>query len=357
MGDWAMAKLVTSVSTCLGQIPGRGYLLFAVIIFAVANSVTRKLTDLGAQNLIDGRNPISFCNVLFVGNLCALITLIAIYHRQLTVQTVRQLSRQDWFNLIGVAVLAGALAPALFFTALDLTAVNNVVLIGRVEPPIVLGISVLLLREPVNRWVVAGAVLSFVGVLLTILLPSSGAKMMQVVGFQIGKGELLALGGAIAAAIATIISKISLNQIPFSTFNIFRTVIATVVFFVVVITLYGGEHFVDVFSPLLWQWMLLYGAVIVVGGQLSWFEGLKRTTASEVSLASSFSPIAGVLAAFLLLQEAPTTAQYIGGTVILLGIALNQIGVNQASIDRRSASSTDMATEMETRAGTGFKGI
>ncbi|MGJ3252049.1 MAG: EamA family transporter, partial [Elainellaceae cyanobacterium] len=67
---------MNKISGIFTRIPGRGYLLLAVLIFAAANSVTRKLTELGAQYLVEGRNPISFCNVLFVGNLCALIALI-----------------------------------------------------------------------------------------------------------------------------------------------------------------------------------------------------------------------------------------------------------------------------------------
>ena len=89
---------------------------------------TRQLTELGAQNLIDGRNSISFCNVLFVGNLCALISLTAIYGRQWNFSTLKQLSKSDWLGLLAVAFFSGSLAPALIFSALEQTAVNNVIL-------------------------------------------------------------------------------------------------------------------------------------------------------------------------------------------------------------------------------------
>ncbi|MEL7316658.1 MAG: EamA family transporter, partial [Cyanobacteria bacterium J06559_3] len=36
------------------QLSGRAYLLIAIVIFGAANAVTRKLTDIGADNLIDG---------------------------------------------------------------------------------------------------------------------------------------------------------------------------------------------------------------------------------------------------------------------------------------------------------------
>jgi len=350
-----MSRLIAQATSLKSRIPGRAYLLLSVIIFAAANSVTRKLTELGAQNLIDGRNPISFCNVLFVGNLCALLALIVIYGKQLNARSLKQLSGRDWLGLVGVAILAGALAPALFFIALDLTMVNNVVLIGRIEPPLILALSVLLLRERVNRWVVLGAIVSFIGVLLTVLLQNPDKPMVGMMGFPVGQGELLAVGGAVSSAIATIISKVTLRHIALGVFAIVRTVLGTIVFFTVARKMYGPAHFMDVFSPFLWQWMLVYGGVIVVGGQLCLFSGLKRSSASEVSLANSFSPVIGILAAFLILGEAPTVAQYIGGSVIICGIVLNQIGVSHMPARTPSAPQVTPAKEMDVDVG--FKGI
>lgn len=330
--------------------------MIAIIIFGAANSLTRKLTEVGAQNLIDGRNPISFCNVLFVGNLCALMMLILIYGKQWKAYSLKQLSRTDWLSLIGVATLAGALAPALIFFALSLTMVNNVVLIGRIEPPLILALSVWLLRERVNRWVVAGSVISFVGVVLTILLQKPEGSMVDMGGgIQVGKGELMAAAGAVFLAISTIISKVKLRQIPLGIFSIIRAVIGTVVFFAIALKLFGPAHFMDVFSPFLWQWMLLYSAVIVVTGQLLWLMGLKKTSTSEVSLASGFNPIVGILAAYFLLGEAPTFAQYIGGSVIIFGIVLNQIGVSRQSAETTTEPQVSSAKEMDMEVG--FKGL
>jgi drug/metabolite transporter (DMT)-like permease len=78
-----MLRRISRASDVFNQIPGRAYLLLSVLIFAADNSVMRKLTDLGEQNLIDGRNPISWCNILFVGNLCALVALLLLYGKHL----------------------------------------------------------------------------------------------------------------------------------------------------------------------------------------------------------------------------------------------------------------------------------
>lgn len=341
----------------LGRVPARVYLLLAVIIFAAANSVTRRLTELGAANLIQGRNPISLCNVLFVGNLCALLVLLPLYHRQLAPAVLRRITPQDWLSLLGVALLSGALAPALIFAALEQTVVNNVILVGRIEPLLALVLAVWFLRAPVNLWIVSGAILSFGGAILAIFLQPSSDPVTVMGGLSIGRGELMTAGGAAAAALAGIISKATLQHVPLGLFNLVRTGLGTVIFFLAAIQLFGVEHFMDIFSPVLWQWMLLYGAVIVVGGQLAWFAGLKRSTASEVSLANAFNPIAGILAAFLILGEIPTSAQYIGGAVICLGIALNYRGILQQQERRADHPVSSASEEMEAEAALGFKGI
>jgi drug/metabolite transporter (DMT)-like permease len=341
----------------ISRIPGRAYLLLAILIFAASNPVIRKLTQLGAQNLIDGRNPISFCNVLFVGNFCAFLVLIPLFGQQWNATSLKQLSPKNWLSLIAVTILGGTLSPALIFLALSLTMVNNVVLIGRLEPPLILALSVWLLRDRVNSWVVAGSVVSFIGVVLTVLLQQPGENMMNMGGsIQIGVGELLAAIAAVCLAVSTIISRASLRQVPLGIFAIFRMAVGSAVFFVAAIALYGPGHFMDIFSPFLWQWMLVYAAAIIVGGQLCWYTGLKSSNASEVSLASSFSPLAGVILAYLILGEAPTFAQYIGGAVILAGIVLNQIGNFRQSVSRKAVSQ-EMPAEKDLSEAVGFKGV
>ena len=304
---------------------GKIYLILGVLIFAASASIIQKLTEIGSENLIDGRNPISFCNVLFVGNIVALILMIIINQQQLNFRYFRQISLQNFLNLNIVAIFEVALAPTLFFSALAMTMVNNVILIGRIEPPLSLALAILFLKEKVNYQVILGALISFLGVFLTILLQPNQNQIMEMTKITINQGDIYAFGAAICLSVGITISKVSLADIPLGIFTIYKTLFGTIVFFIITITLYGFEHFMDVSSPLLWQWMLLYGTVIVVGGQVLWLLGLKKTTASEVSLVSSFSPILGIIFAYFILNEVPTTAQYIGGGVIFLGIIISEI--------------------------------
>ena len=164
----------------------------------------------------------------------------------------------------------------------------------------------------------------------------------------------MATAGAVFSAIANIISQVSLKNVPLGLFNVVRTAFGTVIFFAIASSLFGIEHFMDVSSPFLWKWMICYGTVIVVIGQLSWFAGLKRSNASEVSLANFFNPIAGVLAAFFIIGETPTAAQYMGGLVILGGIILNQIVIVKQN---KLPSKTNVPSSEKLNSSPGFKGV
>ncbi|WP_373525798.1 DMT family transporter [Nostoc sp.] len=340
------------------RISGQTYLWLAMLIFAASSAITRKLTEIGAQHFMDERNPISLCNVLFVGNLCALILLILIYGREWNKATLEQISRKNWVSLTAVAILSGALAPGLIFQALALTGVNNVILVGRLEPPLTLALSVWLLKDRVNIWEFIGAIAAFIGVILTIILQPPEEAMMNMGGFGLGIGEILAATGSVAIAASTIIGKKYLSQIPLGIYSIFRTALGTVIFFFSALVLYGSDHFADALSPFLWQWMFLYGGLIVVVGQSFWIKGLKTSTVSMASLVGSFSPIAGILAAYLILGEAPTLPQYIGGSLILVGLFLSQFGIWRER-NGRVASDKVNSTQAQQQAenGMGFKGI
>ncbi len=340
-----------SKTSVLTVIPSRIYLLLATLIFAAANAITSKLMTVGAALATHGVNPISFCNVLFVGNACALLLLVGIYRQELLPNRVNHLSRKDWLFLGLVAVLSGALAPALIFTALDLTSVNNVILLTRLEPPIALILAVYFLKDRVNVLVAAGAAVSFAGVLLTVALQTPVGPAMGTPGFQVGVGDVAAMVGAIAAAVATTISQASLQRVPLGLFTVFRTAVGTAVFFGAAIVLFGPEHFAGVGMPVVWQWMLIYGGAIVVGGQLSWFAGLQRASAAEISLANSIHPLAGILAAFAILGDVPTFGQWIGGGAIAIGIVLSQVGVRLQQQEPAKVPLKEADIEM------GFKGI
>lgn len=345
---------INNIQKILDRTPSSIYLAIAVFIFASSNSLTRILNDIGFHNLIDGRNPISLCNVLFVGNICALGLMIPIFYRDWNPTVLKSITRKNWISLTITSILTGAVAPALTFTAIGNTNIANIVLIGRIEPILTLVLSVWLLGLRLDGWTIAGALASFGGVVVAILLGGAG-KMMTMAGFQIGTGEILVAIAAVISSVSSVNNKMQLQSIPLGIFTIYRNLLGTVIFFIIANILYGKEHFADAFSPLLWRWMLLYALVIVVIARLCWLMGLKRATPTELNLANSGNPILTIFMAYLILGQVPTLAQYYGLSLLIIGVILSFIGnLHQEKMKRQASKPTDIE-KMDTV--TGFRGV
>ena len=322
----------------------------SLLIFAASNSVVALLSQLGAMHPVDGRNAISFCNLLFVGNLCAFLSLSVIYWKLWTRKNLAVLTGRDWAHLLTVAILSGALAPTLIFFALDQTTVTNVLLMGRIEPPLLLLCSAVFFKEKVDRWAIIGTVITIAGALVIFGLQYEDDPM------AFGIGELYAGTAAVIWVVVTLISVQYLQHVPIGILSTIRTLVGALVFAAIVLVLWGPDHFQDALSPFLWKWMMVYGGIIIVTGQLLWYKGITMTSASQVSLASAFTPVAGVIFAVLLLGETVNTAIIVGGAIIVLGIATAQLGpVFERRRQIRGGPATGEAVKLE--GGVNFRGV
>lgn len=292
----------------------------AVLTYAASNSIVAILTDIGKENPIRGENPISFCNILFVGNLVALVVLLGIFGRAWTRKNLATLRWSDYVALTVSAALASAVAPGLYFYALEHTQVTNVVLVGRVEPVMILLFSTLFLHERLDRWALAGALIALAGAAPVVLQRGQEAALSP------GIGEIAALGASLAFTLSTILSRSRLQHVPLGIFMIYRTALGTVFFVIAGLYIFGIDHFQHLFAPIVWQYVAIYGLVVALGGTLLWNLGLKHSRTGDISLATSFTPIAGVFFAIVIVGEPLTPVLIAGGIVVLSGILVGQFG-------------------------------
>lgn len=339
----------------IGRIPGPALLWYSIIVFGAASSIVHILAELGSQHTVDGRNVISFCNLLFAGNACAVIVLFAVHRKQWTKENVSKLSKKEWLFLFILALLANCIAPWLFFVALESTMVINVVLISQIEPPLLLFLAWLVFKDNVGKWSFAGSIICLIGVALVAFLQP------QSEGLMIGRGEIYAALAAVTYSASTILAKLYLRNVPLGIFSVFRSAVGTIVFFIIASYLFGPMHFVDLGSPFLWKWMLVYGGIIIVTGQLAWDSGVRKSQSTDVSLATSFAPVAGVVAAYLILGEQPSQAHYIGGAVLMLGITIclyaSLIKLHKEKIQDQNIHEDKSVPCLEAECRTGFKGV
>lgn len=310
------------------------YLSLSAIILSAANPVIAKLIILGNEHLVNGRNPISFCNVLFAGNLVALLTLILIHFKDLKNFKPEHLTGKNWFLLSLAALFAGFLTPTLFFFGLMYANVINVILISNLQIPMTLLAGWIFFGEIPNARVTIGAFLSTSGIFTIVFLqywlavsvnhaPTPGIKTGLLYAFFSSvpyAGEICVFWAVISSTASTIIGFHALRRLPGYVFGILRMVLGVIFFFFIAIILFGWNHFSDLFTPFLWKWMLFYGSVIVALRYHFDMLGTKYGSVAEAAISSSLVPLISIIFTYLILGEVPGISQIIGGGLILFGI-------------------------------------
>ncbi|MFD1160020.1 DMT family transporter [Roseovarius aestuarii] len=319
----------------------------AVIVYASSNSIVSLLADIGRQNTVMGRNAVSLCNLLFLGSLISLVPMVFMFYGDWTRENLRKLSRKDWGVLTLSAFLSSALTPALFFIALDYTSVTNVVLIGRIEPPLFLLATFFFLKEKLDPWAFAAGLIALVGAVVIIALKGDGAA------FTLGKGEVATIFATLSFIASTLVTRVGLQGIPLGIFSIYRTVLGTIIYYFLALYLYGPNHFQDLFQPIVLKYVWVYAIIVIIIGQFAWNLGLKHARSGDVSLATSFSPLAALVIAMVLLGEDPGKGLIPGGLIILAAIAVGQFGrIRSQRTERRAAEAEEarkQATDVDMR--------
>ena len=291
-----------------------------VLIYAASNSIATMLVDIGtAHPVSDGRNAITFTNLLFLGSLISLVPMAFLFRGDWTRDNLRRLTRGNWGMLTLSAFLSSALTPGLFFLALEHSSVTNVVLVSRIEPPLFLLAAGLFLKERVNPRAFVAGVVSLFGAMLIICLHENAKHCI------FGLGEIIAALATLSYIASAIVARRTLKQIPMGIFSIYRTAVGTLIYFLLVSVLQGPSQFQDLLSPVLWSWIWIYAIPVIIVGQLTWFIALKYARSCDMALASSFSPVAGIVFAMVLLGENPGAGLLPGGVLILLAIVIGRM--------------------------------
>ncbi len=284
--------------------------------------------------------PISFCNVLFVGNLCAALTVGFWFGFSNILEDLKSLN----LKILGGLFLNGCLATllsGLIFVALKDTSVTNAVLLARFGPVLYALGGALLLKKKISIPEWFGFSLIGVGVL---------AIVFKTNNYQINRGDLLILGSAVVYALISLLGKTvisdncSLRTIVFT-----RNFISAIVFFCIAIVLFGPIHFRDVVSGRLWIIMGIYAFIVIVLAQILWYASLGKLDSRTVGRLTVFSPVFGVIYALLLNGERPSGTQIIAFIIIMIGVAISTFGKSKP---KEKEKTIELSQEAESTAST-----
>ncbi|MBE9028216.1 DMT family transporter [filamentous cyanobacterium LEGE 11480] len=294
------------------MIDGRVLLVVSRALAALRPALIAFLLANAAQLSGGATTPLSFCNVLFVGNLCAAMTVIAWFGLRPIVEDLLALDKKVLVGLLLNGCVAAALSSFIFL-GLQHTQVTNAVLLGRLGP-VLFALAGSFVFGMKLRWVDwVGFALIITGVL---------AIVFQTNNFQINRGDIYILLSAVTYAVSLLLGKlmltksISLRLLVFS-----RNFVAAIVFFIIAMMLFGPSHFGDVFSGQLWIIMAIYALLIIVVAQFLWYAALERLDAKTVGKWTLLTPVFGITYAFLLNGERPSREHVLAFIVIMIGVA------------------------------------
>lgn len=282
------------------------YALLAAGIAAISTAAlfVRLAQDEGAPSLLLAAGR------LVVASL-TLAPVVLTRHRP----ALRAVSRRDlvWTTIAGLML---GLHFASWIQSLEYTSVVNSVVLVTTSPLWVALMSPLFLKEPIQRWTIAGLLLALGGGILVGLAGGSDEAAAHAKPL-LGNG--LALFGAWMLAVYFIIGRrvrTRLNAIVYT-----WLVYTAGASFLIAVVVLGGVQ-VGGLPNQAYLWLLLMGLVPQLIGHSLLNVALGFLPAAYVSLIVLSEPVGSGILAFVVLGEAPAALQLVGSALILGGIGV-----------------------------------
>jgi drug/metabolite transporter (DMT)-like permease len=274
----------------------RLYLLLGVGVVSVAfSSIFIRWADAPPMSVAFWRNALA----------AALLLPIALARHR---DEFRHLSRREW----GIAVLAGSLLAlhfALWIPSLSYTTVAASTVLVTTQPVWValLGRA---LGETVTRRTGAGIALTLAG---AVVISGGDFRLSAEAAF----GDLLALGGAVAAAGYFLAGRRLRQRISLTTYvGIAYSTAAAVLAVVVAVS---GSPFFG-FAPEVWALFVAMTLLPQIGGHTVFNYLLGHLEAGTIAIAVTGEPVVASMLAWAFFGEVPGWPVVVGGALILTGI-------------------------------------
>ncbi|MEL4318046.1 DMT family transporter [Leifsonia sp. YIM 134122] len=224
-------------------------------------------------------------------------------------------SARDWLLLVGCGISWFAVYNiALNAAELELDAGTTAMLVN-VGPILIAVLAGTVLREGIPPWLIGGAVVSLVGVVL-ISIGSQGTTVGS------GWGIALCLLAAVSYAIGVILQKIVLRRLPALQVTWIACTVGAVVCLPFLLQLVGET----IAAPAASVWGVVYlGAVPTALAFTTWAYALSRMPAGRLGVTTYLVPPLTIVIAWAFLAEVPAPLQVVGGAICLVGVALSRM--------------------------------
>jgi drug/metabolite transporter (DMT)-like permease len=249
------------------------------------------------------------------GTLLGLIINIKKNHTLLRKQDGTLLTKNDHAFLFAQALTAGFLFNLLMLIGLQYSTASSASLILSILPAAIAGLSVIFLKEKMNRSRILSILFAIIGL---VILNIHGASIGNTYYNLLGQGIVLL--SVFPEALFTIIAK--MHRTGIATFNkVIYMNFYNLIFFAPLCLWYSLTHPIPHVSATDWLKGALYGVNSILF-YLFWFKGLQKVSAMVSGLYTAIAPCVTILIAYLFLGETIRVEYIITFVFIFISIAI-----------------------------------
>lgn len=230
-----------------------------------------------------------------------------------------KVDREDFWPLIGIALVGNVLYQLFFIIGVDYTySANAAVILGTIPVWVAL-LSHLFTDEKLTRYKSIGIGLAFTGIVLIV----TGSKAGISIASKTFLGDMIILCAAISWGVYTILAKRFLKKYPSTQFTGVMSIVGMV--FLLIIAL-PNLLYVNWTGISLKGWGgIFYSGLLSIGiAYLIWNNSVSKIGAVRTAAYQNLVPVLGLIFGAVLLQEALTIQQYTGSALVIVGIIFSR---------------------------------
>jgi len=270
-------------------------------------------THLVAKAVVQDVEPISLTFLRTCVSTVALALIFIIKERRIKIQ------REDWGRMVWLAFIVIPVNQFLFLYGIKYTTAANAALLYATTPVDVLVFSYFMLGERMTKLKIAGVLLAFSGVALTVF--EHGVSFASEYTY----GNVVIFIAVVAWSLYTIQGKPLV--IKYGAYHVASlSMIGGAVMFLP-LGIYGISQFdLSTLTSAHWQGILYLGLGTSVISYFLWYYAIGKIETTKVAVFANAQPIVTSIFSFLLLHQNISAHFVVGGIITLTGVLLTELG-------------------------------
>ena len=219
-----------------------------------------------------------------------------------------------YFDLFKVSLIGSTLQYGLTYTGLNIIDASSAILLVQLEVPFGIIIAFFLLKEIPTIKNIVGLVIAFIGVFILTGAPNLEGKYI---------GVMLTVSGAFTWALGAVMAKPLSKKIGAFALMTWLCVFSGPMLILVSLLFDGNPMQYILYANLnSWLTVIFLGFFMQPVGYAAWYYVLKKYPVNKVMPVLLILPVTGLVTSIFLLGEDPPKQVFLGGLVIISGVAL-----------------------------------